>query len=58
MLMEDFKNALQEKMVMFLNEQMVTSLSKAAVLVDEFVLTHKNVFVSSSRSDRTPVSHP
>ena len=58
MLIEDFKDALPDKMVMFLNEQKVTSLSKAAVLADEFVLTHKNVFVSSSRSDRTPVSRP
>lgn len=50
-LLEDFKNALPEKMVLFFNEQKVTTLSKAAVLADEFVLTHKNVFVSS-RTDR------
>lgn len=58
MLLEDFKSALPEKIVMFLNEQKVTSLSRAVVLADEFVLTHKNVFVSSPRSDRTSVSRP
>ncbi|KAL1246553.1 hypothetical protein QQF64_034598 [Cirrhinus molitorella] len=31
-------------MVLYLNEQKVTTLSQAAVLADEFVLTHKNVF--------------
>lgn len=58
MLLEDFRGALPEKMVIFLNEQKVTTLSKAAVLADEFVLTHKNVFVSSSRPDRIPMSRP
>uniref|UniRef100_A0A3B3BUU0 Gypsy retrotransposon integrase-like protein 1 n=1 Tax=Oryzias melastigma TaxID=30732 RepID=A0A3B3BUU0_ORYME len=43
-LLEDFKNALPERLVVFLNEQKVSSLSKAAVLADEFVLTHRNVF--------------
>lgn len=45
MLLEDFKNALPEKMMIFLNEQNVTTLSKSAILEDEIVLTHKNVFV-------------
>lgn len=54
----DFKNAFSKKLVVFLNEQKVTTLSKAAVLADEFVLTHKNVFVSSSRPERIPVSGP
>ena len=58
MLLEDFKSALPERMVMFLNEQKVSSLSQAAVLADEFVLTHKNVFVSSSRPDRALASRP
>lgn len=56
-LLEDFKNALPEKMVIILNEQKVTTLSKAAVLADEFVLTHKNVFMSS-RPDRVSLSRP
>lgn len=58
MLLEDFKNALPEKMAIFLNEQKVTTLSNAAVLADEFVLTHKTVFMSSSRPDRVSISHP
>ncbi len=33
-------------MVLYLNEQKVTTLSQAAVLADEFMLTHKNVFQS------------
>lgn len=45
-LLEDFKQCLPEKMVLYLNEQKVTTLSQAAVLADEFVLTHKNVFQS------------
>uniref|UniRef100_A0A3B3I2A9 Gypsy retrotransposon integrase-like protein 1 n=1 Tax=Oryzias latipes TaxID=8090 RepID=A0A3B3I2A9_ORYLA len=47
-LLEDFKGSLPEKVVVFLNEQKVTSLSKAAVMADEFVLTHKTVFWSHS----------
>lgn len=62
MLLEHFKNALPEKMLIFLNEQKVTTSSKA----DEFVLTHKNVFISSPRPDKitmvrsmkTHPSHP
>lgn len=56
--LEDFKSALQEKMVVFLNEQKMTTLSNTAVLADEFVLTHKNVFVSSSHPERIPVPCP
>lgn len=58
MLLEDFKNALPEKMVVFLNEQKMTTLSNAAVLGDKFVLIHKNVVVSSSHPERIPVSCP
>lgn len=56
-LLEDFKGTLPEKMVVYLNEQKTSSLSTAAVLADEFVLTHKNVFVPS-RPDRVRVLHP
>ncbi len=52
MLLEDFKGCLSERVVTYLNEQKVTSLSQAAVLADEFVLTHKSVFISA-RSDKT-----
>uniref|UniRef100_A0A3P9JAN5 Gypsy retrotransposon integrase-like protein 1 n=1 Tax=Oryzias latipes TaxID=8090 RepID=A0A3P9JAN5_ORYLA len=43
-LLEEFKKCLPERMVIYLNEQKVTGLMKAAVLADEFILTHKNVF--------------
>ncbi|KAL0172150.1 hypothetical protein M9458_032461, partial [Cirrhinus mrigala] len=43
-LLEDFKNCLPESIVVHLNEQKVSKLSDAAVLADEFVLTHKTVF--------------
>lgn len=56
MILEDFKSTLLEKMVVFMNEQKVNTLSKPAVLAD--VLTHKNVFVSSSRLVRAPTSRP
>ncbi|XP_048035833.1 uncharacterized protein LOC125261281 [Megalobrama amblycephala] len=48
MLLEDFKQCLPERMVLYLNEQKVTTLSQAAVLADEFVLTHRNVFQPAS----------
>ncbi|XP_036003896.1 uncharacterized protein LOC118566311 [Fundulus heteroclitus] len=51
-LLEDFKNTLPDKMVVFLNEQKVSSLANAAILADEFMLTHKNVFLSAPRSDK------
>jgi len=38
-LLEEFKNCLAEKIVVYLNEQKVSSLSDAAVFSDEFVLT-------------------
>ncbi|XP_058634631.1 uncharacterized protein LOC131542202 [Onychostoma macrolepis] len=46
MLLEEFKNCLPEKIVIYLNEQKVSFLSEAAVFSDEFVLTHKVVFPS------------
>lgn len=52
-LLEDFKSCLSERVVVYLNEQKVSSLSHAAVLADEFVLTHKTVF--SSRIDKSTV---
>ncbi len=48
-LLEEFKNCLSEKIVVYLNEQKVSSLSEAAVFSDEFVLTHRVVF--------SPVKH-
>lgn len=46
-LLEEFKGCLSERIVVYLSEQKVTTLSHAAVLADEFILTHKNVFASA-----------
>lgn len=43
-LLEDFKNCLPEKVSTYLNEQKAHDVFKAAMLVDEYVLTHKAVF--------------
>lgn len=51
-LLEEFKNCVPERVVVYLNEQKVTSLSQASVCADEFALTHKNVF-TAVRSDKT-----
>ncbi len=41
-LVEDFKSCLPENIVAYLNEKKVAKLSDAAVITDEFVLTHKS----------------
>ncbi|KAF7667007.1 hypothetical protein LDENG_00083250 [Lucifuga dentata] len=41
MLVEEFKNCFPEHFVTYLNEQKVATLQQAAVLADEFALTHK-----------------
>ena len=43
-LIEEFKNSLPERIVTYLNEQKVGTLAQAAVLADEFVLSHKQTF--------------
>lgn len=43
-LLEEFKKCLPERIVVYLNEQKESSVTKAAVLADEFILTHKSVF--------------
>lgn len=48
-LLEEFKNCVPESVVVHLNDQKVITLSEAAVIADEFVLTHKHGF---------PVSRP
>ncbi len=45
-LLEDFKNGLPGNLVTYLNEQKENSLSAAAVLADEYMLTHKTAFSS------------
>lgn len=57
MLLEDFKRCLPERIVIYLNEQKTTDLSTAAVLADEFALTHKGTF-SAMRTDRNNCSVP
>ena len=46
--MEEFEKCLLDRIVVYLNEQKVNSLSPAAVLADEYVLAHKTVFPSVS----------
>ncbi len=53
-LVEEFKNCISVKIVVYLNEQKALSLSEAAVFADEFVLTHKVAF-PSTRSSRCTV---
>lgn len=52
MLLEEFKNSASEPVVVHLNEQKVNTLYEAAVIADEYVLTHKTVFPSSRQSKR------
>ncbi len=40
-LLEEFKNCLPEVVSVYLNEQKAVTLEQAAILADEFVLTHK-----------------
>lgn len=49
-LLENFKRYLPHHIVVCLNEKKVTSLTSAAVLADEYTLTHQSVFSSSSVS--------
>lgn len=42
-LLEDFKNCLPETVTVYLNEQKAKRLDEAAVLAEEYVLTHKRV---------------
>lgn len=44
MLLGGFKKCLLEHVVFYLNEKKVESLANAAVLADEFGLTHRSVF--------------
>uniref|UniRef100_A0A672IAI9 Gypsy retrotransposon integrase-like protein 1 n=1 Tax=Salarias fasciatus TaxID=181472 RepID=A0A672IAI9_SALFA len=57
-LLEEFKSCVPEKFVVYCNEQKVTTLSQAAVLADEFALTHKTVFTAPRVETRRVVSPP
>ena len=54
-LLEEFKKCLPERIGVYLNEQKVETLAKAAVGADEFVLTHHAVF-PSVRHEYFPVA--
>ncbi|XP_070398068.1 uncharacterized protein [Nothobranchius furzeri] len=54
-LLEEFKKCLPERLALYLNERQVSSLSSAALLADEFVLTHRVGGVHQGESAR-PVS--
>ncbi len=45
-LLEDFKSCVSESLVVHLNEKRISKLSEAAILADEFILTHRTVFPS------------
>ena len=40
--LEQFKNIIPERLTTFINEHTVSTVSEAAVLADEFELTHKS----------------
>ncbi|KAJ8349330.1 hypothetical protein SKAU_G00244600 [Synaphobranchus kaupii] len=52
MIKEELKNCLPERVATYLNEQKVTQVMQAAVLVDEFTLTH-----TSSSVGKPPLRH-
>lgn len=51
-LLEEFKNCIPESIVMHINEQKIGSLSDAAVVADEFALTHRTLFSSRQMKRR------
>lgn len=50
--MEDFKNCLPERVSTHSNEQKVSDVFKASVLVDEHLLTHRTGFVDCPFSSK------
>ena len=51
-LLEEFKKCIPERIVMYLNEQKVNTVSEAAVCADEFALTHRSNFSPMHRESR------
>ncbi len=51
MLLEYFKGCLSDNLV-HLNKQKLSSLAEAAVLVDEFVLSHKMILTHAVRYEK------
>lgn len=58
MLLGGFKKCLLEHVVFYLNEQKVKSLANAAVLADEFGLTHRSGFFFKSPMHQDPMVSP
>uniref|UniRef100_A0A8C6PPT4 CCHC-type domain-containing protein n=1 Tax=Nothobranchius furzeri TaxID=105023 RepID=A0A8C6PPT4_NOTFU len=54
-LLEDFKRKLPERLVTYLNEQKVSTLTAASLLADEFSLTHREMVRRDDRRDIQPV---
>ncbi|XP_033972270.1 uncharacterized protein LOC117471407 isoform X1 [Trematomus bernacchii] len=54
LMIEEFKNCVPERTVVYLNEQKVTTLQQAATLADEFALIHKSVFFQRDTYRRAP----
>ena len=49
-LLKQFKNCLHKKVATYIYEHKDLTLAKAAVLADEFVLTHKTTFTNKAPS--------
>ena len=51
-LLEEFKGCLPAQVKTYLDEKKVENLCQAAVLVDDYLLTHKSTFVKRSWTER------
>lgn len=56
-LLEEFKNCIPERTVVYLNEQKVSTLQQAAILAEEFTLTHKTLFMKHNLRQNPPKSN-
>ena len=54
MLVEEFKSCINSS---FLDEKQVETLESAALLADDYALTHKVSFINKSNPSRRPFSH-
>ena len=63
-MLEQFKDTIPDRIATYINEQKVKNVAEAAVLADEYVLTHKSVFAEPrirkewGRSDRFGLRSP
>ncbi len=51
MVLEQFKNTVQSRLAVYINEHNVETPEEAAMLADDFVLTHKSTFVDAHVCD-------